>query len=623
MKYELGGNNMSLENQFFKIFNMSRGSLTVHEMMAVTTCLAYIFTKDPKAKSQLAFKGKDEAILKLESISCNASSYTGSLRTVGQTFDSSLRKLDMDIYKMIVDSVISNYDKDNFSQLLIKTVSSFSGKNEVENSTPDMLNQLMIRLAEIQNDDKLLDPSVGYGSALLEVISQNPEQVVVGQEINPEVAELAQMLLEIAGAKEATVFSGDTLVNPQYLENGELSIFDKVITVPPFSIRLDRRNMSDDPFNQFPFGSLSRSSADWAFISNAISSTKIDGGKSVVMVPTGALYRGGADKSIRQRLLDYDYFEAIISLPPKLLMSTAIPVVLLIFNRDKDDSRMGKVQFIKVNEDQVILNRALNELSEKAIDTIVDAYQNFSEVEGFSKIVSRKQIDAANMAVEQYIVSTNYTFDGVEYDVNLKGLDESNSLELGQIADINRGFNLMSRNETEDGKYRVLKISDLKEGVIDYSEIARANVDEGTKVDNYLLENDDLILSIRGTTNKVAIIKGIEEPTLINPNLVRIRLKNKSGYLPEFIQLFMESPVGLAQLESISMGTTIRQIPIRDLREYRVPMISLEQQQMMLTKYRENNTRIMEKIAELNRQKEELKSTMYQEMNISDLFKEI
>ncbi|MDT2706777.1 N-6 DNA methylase [Enterococcus dispar] len=614
---------MSLENQIYKMFDLSRGSLTIHETMTVATCLAYIFTKDPKAKSQLAFKGKDEAVKKLASISQNADTSVGKVVNVGKTFDLLLQKLDKDVYKGMVDSVISTYEEEGFSQLLSEEVSSSAGKSGGENSTPSMLNQLMVRLAEIQKDDKVLDPSVGFAGTLLEIINTNPEQLVVGQEINPEVAELAQMLLEIAGAKEATVFSGDSLVNPQYLENGELSIFDKVITVPPFSIRLDRRNMSDDPFNQFPFGPLSRSSADWAFISNAISSTKIDGGKSVVMVPTGALYRGGADKSIRQRLLDYDYFEAVISLPPKLLMSTAIPVVLLIFNRDKDDSRMGKVQFIKVNEDQVISNRALNELSEKAIDTIVDAYQNFSEVEGFSKIVSRKQIDAANMAVEQYIVSTNYTFDGVEYDVNLKGLDESNSLELGQIADINRGFNLMSRNETESGKYRVLKISDLKEGTIDYSEIARANVDEGTKVDNYLLENDDLILSIRGTTNKVAIIKGIEEPTLINPNLVRIRLKNKSGYLPEFIQLFMESPVGLAQLESISMGTTIRQIPIRDLREYRVPMITLEQQQIMLDKYRENNTRIKEKMTELRRQKEELKSVLYQEMNISDLFKEI
>lgn len=615
---------MSLENKFYTMFDVSRGTLTIKETTTVVTCLAYIFTKDAKAKSQLAFKGKDEAVLKLTSILKNSSNSTGGLGLVENTFNTSLQKLDMGTYKLILESVISSYAEDNFSQLLIKSFSLAGGKNELENSTPDMLNHLMILLADLKEDDKVLDPSVGYAGALLEVISRNPKQVIVGQEINPEVAAIAQMLLEIAGAKKATIFTGDTLGNPQYLENNELSVFDKVITVPPFSIRLSQKNkILEDLFNQFPFGPLSKSSADWAFISNAISSTKLDNGKSVVMVPNGALYRGGADESIRKKLLDYDYFEAVISLPPKLLMNTAIPVVLLIFNRNKEDSRLDKVQFIKVSEDQVVSNRLLNELSETTVNEIVDTYRNFSEVEGFSKIVSCKQIDAANMAVEQYIVSTNYTFDGVEYDVNIKGLNESNSIELGTIADINRGFNLMSRNETEEGKYRVLKISDLEDGEINYSEVVRANTDEGTKIDNYLLENDDLILSVRGTTNKAAIVKKIEEPTLINSNLVRIRLNNKDKYLPEFIQLFMESPVGLAQLESISMGTTVHQIPIKELREYRIPLIPFESQIDLIKNYQENNVKIKMKIDELEKQKKKLKLALYKEMNISDLYKQL
>jgi type I restriction enzyme M protein len=54
-----------------------------------------------------------------------------------------------------------------------------------------------------------------------------------------------------------------------------------------------------------------------------------------VVMPHGVLFRGNKERDIRQGIIDRDWLEAVIGLPPNLFYGTGILAVVLIFNKGK------------------------------------------------------------------------------------------------------------------------------------------------------------------------------------------------------------------------------------------------------------------------------------------------
>lgn len=95
-------------------------------------------------------------------------------------------------------------------------------------------------------------------------------------------------------------------------------------------------------------------------------------------------------------------------------------------------------------------------------------------------------------------------------------------------------------------------------------------------VDDYRVEKGDLLLSIRGTTNKIGMVDKDDDSLLFNANLIRIRANRTTG--PEWLKIYLESPMAKVLLERISRGTTIRQISLQDLKNFPIPELTLEEQ---------------------------------------------
>ncbi|EMW5543265.1 N-6 DNA methylase [Enterococcus faecium] len=613
---------MEINEKIWTNIEKLKGNLDLHGISLLMLTIAFVFESDSTLKRQLPFLGSSEFLKSFDNIIENKK-YKTVIKGVRPTLEEVIDSLSDQEYKAIIEVTFEIYQQDGFVEAILARMSS--DRQSAVSATPTMINDLLVRLADVKPGESVLDPSVGIGGTLLEVIKKNPEQTVVGQEINPETAGITQLVLEISGAKEATVLVGNTLTNPGYLIGNKLRTFDKVVTVPPFGVRMTNKEVARDPYNQFPFGPPARSSSDWAFISNAISSTDIGNGKAVVVAPAGALYRTGADSRIRRQILRYDFFEAIIALPERLLTNTSIPLAILIFNRNKEEAFREKVLFIKVSEEDMTRQRSSAKFGSDTIDKIVSAYENNEEIEGFSKIIDVDRINPDNMAVEQYLASSKFEIDGAMYDVDLDALDQHNSISLSSVAEIDRGFNMTSRNEAPDGEFHVLRISDVKGNKIAYDQALRANVVEGTKVENYVIQKGDIILSVRGTTNKVVLADEPPYKTMINSNLVRIRVKEfgEKKYFSEFIKLFMESPLGQAQFESFSMGTTIQQLPVKKLHDYRIPLISENHQKDIVERYQKQSNHIEKEIACLKEEAVKLKEDLYADMGISKLYKRI
>ena len=122
--------------------------------------------------------------------------------------------------------------------------------------------------------------------------------------------------------------------------------FDIVIANPPFSLKnWGYEEAQNDPFRRFRFGIPPKGYGDYAFVQHMIT-TLNPRGRAGVVLPHGALFRGGAEGKIRKGILEEDLVEAVIGLPSNLFFGTGIPACLFIMNKNKPKERKGKVFFL-------------------------------------------------------------------------------------------------------------------------------------------------------------------------------------------------------------------------------------------------------------------------------------
>jgi type I restriction enzyme M protein len=134
------------------------------------------------------------------------------------------------------------------------------------------------------------------------------------------------------------------------------------------------------------------------------------------VLPHGVLFRGGSEGRIREQILKNDLIEAVIALPPKLFYGTGIPAAIIIFNKNKPEARKGKVLVIDAEKD-FSEGKNQNSLRFQDIQKIVKAYDNYKDIEKYSRVVDLSEIAEKeyNLNVQQYIDSA----DEVE-DVDVK-----------------------------------------------------------------------------------------------------------------------------------------------------------------------------------------------------------
>lgn len=603
------------EKQIWKIANDFRGNVRVEEVSGLFAGLALLKFSNRNVIKNLVLQDKTALVHSLSEL-IESDSY-GMLKGLPMKIEGIISSIPDSKYRELLKATNEFEAKMLIEAALMIEIEGYGAKRQMGIvMTAQFINQLIVGLAGVEKGDYVLDPTMGTGGTLVEALKESPAKVV-GQEINERIATLAFIKLIVYGADRSSleVYIGDSLANPHYL--GSNRRYDKVIQVPPFGMRL-MQTLSDDVYGRFPFGPLTRSSGDWAFASNAISSLKVTGGKAVIVVPNGALFRSGPDSVIRQSILDYDLIETIISLPEGMFTGAIVPTSILVFNNNKEEMAEKRIQFIKVTEDMItIQNRRERILSEATVNQILEVYRTKEGVKYFSANVPLNEIRNADLSVDSYVVQDTYDIDGMEIKVDFHQFDEMDTIPLGKIANIGRGYNLTRSNEREDGDYQVIRISDISEEGINYDNLIRTT-SEGARIDNYTVRKGDLLLSVRGTTNKVGLVDREQDKLLVNANLVRIRpLK---GYLSEWLKLYFESPMSQILLERISKGTTIRQISIHDLRDFPIPKLTLEQQQQALNKYKEEMDEIERQLTDLKAKEHHVKRDFYNSMGIAEAF---
>ncbi|MEO0247706.1 MAG: type I restriction-modification system subunit M [candidate division WOR-3 bacterium] len=295
-------------------------------------------------------------------------------------------------------------------EYLLKQFADSAGKKGGEFYTPSHVKKLMVRLVSPREGMTIYDPTVGSGGFLIEARDyveeqgQNPRNLgLYGQELNGLTWSICKMNMILHDIPDAHIENEDTLTNPQFVENGYIKRFDRILANPPFSQNYSRANMQFPERFKYGFTPETGKKADLMFLQHMIASLKDDGILATVM-PHGVLFRGGQEKIIREGIVKDDLIEAIIGLPPKLFYNVAIPACIIVINKNKPEHLKNKIFFINADKEYGE-GRNQNYLRPEDIEKIVTVFYEKKEIPKYSRLVDIKEIEENdfNLNIRRYV----------------------------------------------------------------------------------------------------------------------------------------------------------------------------------------------------------------------------
>ena len=332
---------------------------------------------------------------------------------LGNTVDERNEKL-VKLLNAIGDLNFGEYEENNIDlfgdayEFLMTMYASSAGKSGGEFFTPQEVGELLARIVIMDKTsvNKVYDPACGSGGLLLKFAKilgkENVREGFFGQEINLTTYNLARinMFLHNINYNNFSIERGDTLIHPVHWNDEP---FDAIVSNPPYSIKWAGKNnpilINDERFA--PAGVLAPTSkADLAFTMHMLSWLSPKGTAAIVEFP-GVLYRGGAEQKIRQYMIDNNFVDTVIQLPPDLFFGTSIATCILVLKKNKSDNN---ILFVDASE-ECVRNTNKNKLSDNNIDNIVNLLKDRKSVENKSYLATYDEVkdNDYNISVNSYL----------------------------------------------------------------------------------------------------------------------------------------------------------------------------------------------------------------------------
>jgi type I restriction enzyme M protein len=308
-------------------------------------------------------------------------------------------------------------------EFLMTMYASNAGKSGGEFFTPQEVSELLTEITVVgkKQVNKVYDPACGSGSMLLKFAKvlgkENVRQGFFGQEVNITTYNLCRinMFLHDINYEKFDIAHGDTLTEPKHWDDEP---FDCIVSNPPYSIKWEGDAnpllINDPRFS--PAGVLApKSKADLAFTLHMLSWLSTSGTAAIVEFP-GVLYRSGAEQKIRKYLIDNNYIDTVIQLPPDLFFGTTIATCVVVLKKSKKDNA---TLFIDASA-EFVRGGNKNKLSEANRKKILNAFVERKDIEHFAKLISNSDIAANdyNISISSYVEQENTTV-----EVNIEQLN--------------------------------------------------------------------------------------------------------------------------------------------------------------------------------------------------------
>lgn len=460
-----------------------------------------------------------------------------------------------------IQFVLDNLVFPNVSEAF-NVLSERQGSKFGEFAQPEELVDLLVKIADQDNPESVYIPFTS-GTLLAGELGKKTNQKLYIENIylNTVVLELSRYLDHVS----MDYAINNPIYEPTFVdsETQTLNQFDVSVAIPPFggikaekeiaNIRWDRYRVADTLNGSSRNGEI-------ALIEHTLSQTT---GRAIFVISHGLLFRSAADWMIREQLLANKQIEAVITLPGNLFIHSVIPTAILILNNQRsyqdvlfiDASKMVK----RVGKKNVLTD----------LETILQLLEKRESVEEVSALVSYKELNANQNSLNpsRYIVSVD--------DQNIQNILEAHDTEKLSNLTVLQRSQLIKDEEADDGtEYRMVMTGDIPEcGFLTTTERVIRVKEQKAKAETYRLHPYDILLGVKGSIGKVAIIGDIGEGYWLANQSFQVISMSSFNEKEDAIYLYMylKSAVGQQLLASITAGAAVPQIPTSALKDLVVP----------------------------------------------------
>lgn len=528
-----------------------------------STVLAYILYRAAKDKI------KDLDSIELFESSCDV--------------DSSIKmELDYychDIWPVLDRLKIYGFDEDNLLAYLLFNNDLEDSLREA--STPRGILKLTAKILDVQENESVLELCSGKGNFFVELALLRENIKYTGIELsmaNNFIANIRASVLE----RDISLFLSDAMT---YKAENKA---DKLFANYPFLINvLDMENIIKD-MEMLP-DNIKRASSDWIFNLKLVEQMR-SGGKAVAVMTNGTTWNS-TEKKIREYFVKSGFIEATILLPPKLFPGISVATTLVIFSHGNTNIKM-----IDAGENFTKEGRR-NVLSDNDISDILDLLQK----DGKNSItISIKEIEENDYIINasRYLEKAPEIKDGVAIANIVKSITRGAQL---------RASDLDENKSNEPTNYRYIMLSNINDGDIYFTDNQYLK-DIQPNLKKFCARNNSIILTKTGSPDFKSAVVQVKEGTeiLATGNMFILEIDETKAD-PYYVQALFDSELGRALFKSIYVGSAIPTISLEKLKKLEIPLPSLEEQNIIGEKYKEELGRIADLKEKLLTSREKLK----------------
>lgn len=449
---------------------------------------------------------------------------------------------------------------------LIQNISihSFRGANVI----PDELSNLMIALCKIDANDYVYIPFEQSYQLTARVIDGNGIPFIESALAGP-----APWLINILSDQNIHIHIGDSIRSPGFLNEGSLERFSKSIGFPPLNYRYEPTILENDRFGRFEKVSSVTSAISVLATRHIIARTKC---KAVIAVPNGLLFSPGAERLLRDDLLQKGMIETVIALPPALLPGTTIPFSILVLKLDEPC---------------------------KDILFVDGASESFHSKDGRSRSTLTGWQDIADicntrvMSKNSALVTCNEV---IANDSQLQVARYCRNDELGAVDALLAKYKTVPLKELvsfhrpvpleKDGTVEVYEVGPADFPNYGYAtnpgrtvKISEARIVSAKK---QYLKSYDIAIAIKGSVGKVAIMpQEVPNDWIVGQSCLALRVLDNNVLDPRVLFTFLKSEAGQLLLKQIVSGAAVPLIQLRELEKIKIPVPTAEEQKQIIEKF--------------------------------------
>ncbi len=461
---------------------------------------------------------------------------------------------------------------DAFEYLLNKMATA---KNAGQFRTPRNIIDFIVDVVKPTKDDTILDPACGTAGFLISAYKHitsdgklTPDELkrvtnsIVGLDIDPTMVKLSLVNLYLHKFEQPNIYEYDTLSNDTRWGDR----YDVILANPPFMTPKG----GITPHKRF---AINANRSEVLFADYFMEHLTING-RAGFVVPEGIIFQtANAYKELRKMMLD-GYLYAVVSLPSGVFNPYAgVKTSILFF--DRAFAKQNKdILFVRVDNDGFSLGAQRTPIKQNDLPEvlkIINEYRDGKDVSGYER---------AMVVSKERIAENNYDLTAAKYIEKETRECKYEMVKLGDVCELLNGYAFKSELYTDTG-IRVMRITNVQKGEIVDDNPKFYPLDKQTEIQNYMLRENDLLVSLTGNVGRVGLLPKELLPAGLNQRVACLRpdeTKILKGYLfsvlnqDKFEHDCIESSGGIAQKNLSTVW----------LQNYDIPLPPLDVQQQIV-----------------------------------------